>query len=116
MEPLKNGNLYSPGEEILVQATITNEGSVPLKHVSLRAGFFLYTDLADFDLALAPGESDTRTYTVTVSQEEQDLLDQGLVAKRNFFGLAADFTFDYEGKDLFRNNIADLVWLPKEGS
>ena len=116
MEPLKYGNLYSPGEEILVQATISNEGSVPLKHVNLKAGFFLYTDLADFDLALAPGESDTRTYTVTVSQEEQDLLDQGLVAKRNFFGLAADFIFDYEGKDMFQNNTGDIVWLPKEDS
>ncbi len=114
IEPLKNGDLYTVGDEIVVQATITNDGSVPLKHVHLTGGFFLFTDVADFDLALAPGESDSRTYTFTVTQEEQDILDK-FNAHRNFFSLHADFTFDYEGKDMF-DNIADLVWLPKENS
>ena len=111
MEPVQNGDLYSAGDEIVLQATITNDGPVPLKHVSISAGFFLFPNVDAFDLALEPGESDTRTYTVIVDDYEQTFVDRGSI-HRTIFTLSADFIFDYEGKDL-PNRSNDSVILPK---
>ena len=106
--PEKEG-IYREGDEIVLQATITNDGTVPLTHVNLSTQFYTcITNTFSFDLDLAPGESKTDSYAVTITRECEELLErlQNNSAFLELFGPASFtvhgyYTFDYQGKELY---------------
>ena len=106
-----NGGIFTEGSEIVFQATITNDGPIPLTHTVLKGSFdgimCDYT-FAESDDRVEPGDSMTDTYTFTITKECTEVLE---LSKEYFpnsnwdtfsqFIVRAEFSFDYNGKEIF---------------
>lgn len=120
-----NGGNFTEGDEIVFQATITNDGPIPLTHAVIK-GEFSYGigvyQVADIYDTLEPGASMTDTYTYKVTQECMDFLakinEVFPTANMDFFDTFAvfgEFYFNYNGADLtYRSH--DNIAVPKEDS
>ena len=67
-----NGGIFTEGSEIVFQATITNDGPIPLTHTVLKGSFdgimCDYT-FAESDDRVEPGDSMTDTYSFAITKE-----------------------------------------------
>ena len=120
-----NGGIFTEGDEIVFQATITNDGEIPLTHAVIK-GEFSYGvgvyQVADIYDTLEPGASMTDTYTYKVTQECMDFLakikEVFPTANMDFFDTFAvfgEFYFNYNGADLTCRSH-DNIAVPKEDS
>ena len=118
-----NGGNFTEGDEIVFQATITNDGPIPLTHAVIEGAFSSNTgvyQVADIYDTLEPGASMTDTYTYKVTHECMETISKinEVFPTANFFGyfnVHGEFYFNYNGKELnYRSN--DGTTIPKEDS
>ena len=105
------GSVYTEGSEFVFQATITNDGPIPLTHTVVKVGFD--NNMSDYTIAesddrVEPGDGITDTYTYTITKECMETLAllKEFFPNSNFdtfstFIVSADFSFAFDGNELF---------------
>ena len=116
------GRVCTEGSEIVFQATITNDGTVPLTHTVLQGsiengvGSYQVADIYD---RVEPDDSITDTYTYRFTKECMELIakmNEVLPSKNwetfDYFFVSGDFSFDFNEKELYYHSY-DMVAYPK---
>ncbi len=118
-----NEGIFTGGDEIVFQATITNDGTIPLTHTVLEGAFSNNSgvyQVADIYECIEPGDSKTDSYTYIVMPEFIENVKE-IQEKWPIFNpfvsfiVNGKFSFDYNGKELY-SKYWDSVTIPKEES